>query len=71
VEFHVYELIHKYRVILNYGVSVAYNFQAGNNKIKLFTEYESVTQEVLLLMESILQNAKQPCKYKFGMGKIT
>jgi hypothetical protein len=29
------------------GVSVAYNFQTGNNKIKLLTEYESVTQKVL------------------------
>jgi hypothetical protein len=26
---------------------VAYNFQTGNNKIKLLTEYESVTQKVL------------------------
>jgi hypothetical protein len=35
-------------VILNIvGVSVAYNFQTGNNKIKLLTEYESVTQKVL------------------------
>jgi hypothetical protein len=38
---------------------VAYNFQIGNNKIKLLTEYESVTQKVLLSLESILQNAKQ------------
>jgi hypothetical protein len=29
------------------GVSVAYNFQAGNNKIKLLREYESVTQNIL------------------------
>jgi hypothetical protein len=29
------------------GVSVAYNFQTGNTKIKLLTEYEGVTQEVL------------------------
>jgi DUF917 family protein len=28
-------------------VSVAYNFQTGNNKIKLLTEYEVVTQKVL------------------------
>jgi hypothetical protein len=27
---------------------VAYNFQTGNNKIKLLTEYEDVTQNVLL-----------------------
>jgi hypothetical protein len=29
------------------GVSVAYNFQTGNNKIKLLTQYEGVTQKVL------------------------
>jgi hypothetical protein len=28
------------------GVSVAYNFQIGNNKIKLLTQYENVTQKV-------------------------
>jgi hypothetical protein len=38
---------------------VAYNFQTKNNKIKLLTEYESVTQKVLISLESILQNAKQ------------
>jgi hypothetical protein len=38
---------------------VAYNFQTGNNKIKLLAEYESVSQKDLLLVESILQNAKQ------------
>jgi hypothetical protein len=27
---------------------MAYNFQIGSNKIKLLTEYESVTQKVLL-----------------------
>jgi hypothetical protein len=26
---------------------VAYNFETGNNKIKLLTEYEGVTQKVL------------------------
>jgi hypothetical protein len=26
---------------------VTYNFQTGNNKIKLLTEYEGVTQKVL------------------------
>jgi hypothetical protein len=35
------------------------NFQDGKNKIKLFTEYESVTQKVLLLIEVLLQNDKQ------------
>jgi hypothetical protein len=29
------------------GVSVAYNLQTRNNKIKLLTEYEGVTQKVL------------------------
>jgi hypothetical protein len=38
---------------------VAYNIQTGNDKIKLLIEYESVIQKVLLLVESILQNAKQ------------
>jgi hypothetical protein len=38
---------------------MAYTFQTGNNKIKLLKEYESVTQEVLLLIETILQNAEQ------------
>jgi hypothetical protein len=38
---------------------VADNFQTGNNKIKLVAKYESVTREVLLLIESTLQNAKQ------------
>jgi hypothetical protein len=38
---------------------VAYNFQTRNNKIKLLTEYESVTQKVLIPLKSILQNAKQ------------
>jgi hypothetical protein len=38
---------------------MAYNFQTRNNKIKLLTEYESVTQKVLISLESILQNAKQ------------
>jgi hypothetical protein len=37
---------------------VAYNFQTGKNKIKLLTEYENATQEVLLFIESMLQNDK-------------
>jgi hypothetical protein len=37
---------------------VAYDLQTGNN-IKLLTEYESATQAVLLLIESMLHNAKQ------------
>jgi hypothetical protein len=46
-----------YNVIV--GTFVSYNFQIGNNKIKLLTEYENVSQKVVLLIESILQNAKQ------------
>jgi hypothetical protein len=38
---------------------MAYNFQTGNDNIKLLTESESVTQDVLLFEQSILQNAKQ------------
>jgi hypothetical protein len=34
-------------------------FNTEKNKIKLLTEYESVTQEVSLLIKAILQNAKQ------------
>jgi hypothetical protein len=38
---------------------VASNFQTGNNNVNLFAEYESVTQKVILLIESVLQNAKK------------
>jgi hypothetical protein len=38
---------------------VAYNFQTGNNKIKLLKEYESVTQRVLLHIEPTLHDAKK------------
>jgi hypothetical protein len=38
---------------------VANNFLIGKNKKKQLTEYKSVTQKVLLLTESILQNSKQ------------
>jgi hypothetical protein len=31
------------RIKIIVGVSVAYNFQTGNNKIRLLMEYESVT----------------------------
>jgi hypothetical protein len=34
-------------------------FSTEKNNMKLVTEYESVTQKVLLDIESILQNAKQ------------
>jgi hypothetical protein len=37
---------------------VAYNFKIGNNKLKLLAEYETVTQKVVLLLESLLQNDK-------------
>jgi hypothetical protein len=40
-------------------VSMAYNFQIGENKIKLHAEYENVNQTVLLHIESILHNPKQ------------
>jgi hypothetical protein len=32
---------------------VAYNFQIGNNKIKLLAKYKNVTEKVLLSVESI------------------
>jgi hypothetical protein len=38
---------------------VSYNFQTRNIKTKLLTEYENVTQKVLLVIDSVLQNAKQ------------
>jgi hypothetical protein len=47
----------RFKIIVR--VSMAYNFQTRNNKIKLVTEYGSVTQKVLIPLESILQNAKQ------------
>jgi hypothetical protein len=31
------------------GISMAYNFQTGNNKIKLLMEYEGVLQKVLFV----------------------
>jgi hypothetical protein len=42
---------------------VAYNLQNESNKIKLLTEYERVTQEVLLSLKSVLENAKQLISY--------
>jgi hypothetical protein len=38
---------------------MTYNFQIEEVKVKLLTEYQSVTQKVFLLTESMLQNAKQ------------
>jgi hypothetical protein len=40
------------------GGFMDYNFQTGNNMIKQLTEYEIITQNVLLFVESILQNTK-------------
>jgi hypothetical protein len=37
---------------------MAYNLQEGSNKIKLAVQYENVNQEVLLLIEPMLHNAK-------------
>jgi hypothetical protein len=37
---------------------MVYNYQIGKNKVKLLTEYEIVTQNVLLHIESLLQNTK-------------
>jgi hypothetical protein len=34
-------------------------YRVPGNKLKLLTEYENVIQKVVLLIESILQNAKQ------------
>jgi hypothetical protein len=38
---------------------MAYNFQTGSKKIKLLMEYDSVPQQVLLLIEPILRHVKQ------------
>jgi hypothetical protein len=38
---------------------MAYKFQTVSNNIKLLTQYENVTQKVLLIIDSVLQNAKQ------------
>lgn len=48
-------ICHKRSNKIMVGVSVAYNFQSGCNKIKVLTEYESVTKKVVTLVESILQ----------------
>jgi hypothetical protein len=37
---------------------VAYNFETGEKEIKLLKQYERVTQNVLLVAESMLLNAK-------------
>jgi hypothetical protein len=38
---------------------MAYNFQIFKNRTKQLTEYENVTLNVLLYIESMLVNAKQ------------
>jgi hypothetical protein len=38
---------------------VAYNFQTGNNKMKLLMEYESLTQKVLILTRAPFVASKQ------------
>jgi hypothetical protein len=48
---------------------MGYNFQIGSNKIKLLTEYETGTQRVLLLMESILQIVKQLQHARLSVSK--
>jgi hypothetical protein len=61
LRIHSFNIYLLYRMILDYcfGVSVTYTFQTENNKIKLLTEYENVTQEVLLPIELMLQISKQ------------
>jgi hypothetical protein len=48
-----------YRVILKYCPGFPWPIIFKPEAIKLLTEYESVTQKVLLFIETILQNAKQ------------
>jgi hypothetical protein len=38
---------------------VAYNFKPENNKKKLLTKYENVTERILLREEPLLHNAKK------------
>jgi hypothetical protein len=45
---------------------VAYNFQTGNNKIKLITEYEGITQEVLF-GNAVLAALMSGRKYGLGV----
>jgi hypothetical protein len=46
---------------------VAYNFQNGNNKIKLLTEYEVVTQNVLFGNAAL---AALMSGRKYGLGVV-
>jgi hypothetical protein len=45
---------------------VAYSFQTGNNKIKLLTEYEDVTQKVLF-GNAVLAALMSGRKYGLGL----
>jgi hypothetical protein len=48
---------------------VAYNFQTGNNKIKLLTEYEDVTQKVLFgntVLAALMSGRKYDIITQFG-----
>jgi hypothetical protein len=48
------------------GVSVDYNFQTGSNKIKLLTEYDSVTRQVLFdIMFNLLSYTIIFCYFLF------
>jgi hypothetical protein len=38
---------------------MAYNSKTGSNKIKMLKKYENIIQKVLLLIETMLQNAEQ------------
>jgi hypothetical protein len=49
---------------------VAYNFQIGKNKIKLPTEYESVTQKVLLHIDSILPSFPSALQLRVSFGLL-
>jgi hypothetical protein len=41
---------------------VAYNFQTGNNKIKLLTEYESVTRHTTNMNDTLKRNTETAAK---------
>jgi hypothetical protein len=54
-----------------FGVSSAYNFQTGIKKIKLLTEYESVTKNVLFsnaVLASLISERKYDVVTKNGHG---
>jgi hypothetical protein len=52
-----------------YRVPVAYNIQIGNSKIKLLTQYESVTQKVLFgnaVLTALISERKYDSDLKMG-----